>query len=239
MNTTTILFDLDGTLLPMEQEYFVKAYISGLAKAAEPHGYEPMTMTSSILAGTMAMIKNNGEKSNQAVFWDTLVKTYGEEIRDRYDMFDEFYRTDFQKIKDVCGFAPGADKVVKRLKEKGLRVALATNPLFPIVATESRIRWAGLEPKDFELFTTYETSRYCKPNLDYYRDVLTQLGVAPEECLMVGNDMGEDMVASKLGMKVFLLTDCMINRKNENINIYPHGRIDDLLSYIENLNKDN
>ena len=173
------------------------------------------------------------------MFWDTLVKTYGEEIRDRYDMFDEFYRTDFQKIKDVCGFAPGADKVVKRLKEKGLRVALATNPLFPIVATESRIRWAGLEPKDFELFTTYETSRYCKPNLDYYRDVLTQLGVAPEECLMVGNDMGEDMVASKLGMKVFLLTDCMINRKNEDINIYPHGRIDDLLSYIENLNKDN
>ena len=101
------------------------------------------------------------------MFWDTLVKTYGEEIRDRYDMFDEFYRTDFQKIKDICGFAPGAAEVVKRLKEKGLRVALETNPLFPNIATESRIRWAGLEPKDFELLTTYETSRHCKPNLDY------------------------------------------------------------------------
>ena len=235
MKTTTILFDLDGTLLPMDQDTFVKAYIGGLARAAEPHGYEPMTMTSAILTGTMAMIKNNGEKSNYAVFWDTLVKTYGEEIRDRYDMFDEFYATAFQKIKDVCGFAPEASEVVKQLKEKGFRVALATNPLFPIVATESRIRWSGLEPKDFELFTTYETSRYCKPNLDYYRDVLAQLGVTPEECLMVGNDVSEDMIASKLGMKVFLLTDCMINKKNADISVYPHGNFEKLKEYVEDL----
>ena len=239
MKPTTILFDLDGTLLPMDQDTFVKAYIGGLARAAEQYGYEPMTMTSSILAGTMAMIKNDGEKSNYAVFWDTLVKTYGEEIRDRCDMFDEFYATAFQKIKDVCGFAPEASKVVKQLKEKGFRVALATNPLFPVVATESRIRWAGLEPKDFELFTTYETSRYCKPNLDYYRDVLAQLGVTPEECLMVGNDVGEDMIASRLGMKVFLLTDCMINKKNADISIYPHGSFDELTGYINELSKEN
>ena len=235
MSIKAILFDLDGTLLPMDQDVFAKAYIGGLARAAEPHGYEPMTMTSSILAGTMAMIKNDGEKSNYAVFWDTLVKTYGEEIRDRYDMFDEFYATAFQKIKDVCGFAPEASEVVKQLKEKGFRVALATNPLFPIVATESRIRWSGLEPKDFELFTTYETSRYCKPNLDYYRDVLAQLGVTPEECLMVGNDVSEDMIASKLGMKVFLLTDCMINKKNADISVYPHGNFEKLKEYVEDL----
>ena len=239
MKTTTILFDLDGTLLPMDQDVFAKAYIGGLARAAEPHGYEPMTMTSSILAGTMAMIKNDGEKSNYAVFWDTLVKTYGEEIRDRCDMFDEFYATAFQKIKDACGFAPEASEVVKQLKKKGFRIALATNPLFPVVATESRIRWVGLEPKDFELFTTYETSRYCKPNLDYYRDVLAQLGVTPEECLMVGNDVSEDMIASKLGMKVFLLTDCMINKKNADISIYPHGSFDELTAYINELSKEN
>ena len=117
MRITTILFDLDGTLLPMDQETFAKAYIGGLAKAAEPYGYEPMTMTSSILAGTAAMIKNNGEKSNEAVFWDVLVKTYGEELRKNMNMFDEFYRTDFQKIKDVCGFAPQASKVVAKIKE--------------------------------------------------------------------------------------------------------------------------
>ena len=235
MKITTILFDLDGTLLPMDQEKFLKAYIGGLAKAAEPHGYEPMTITSSILAGTAAMIKNNGEKTNEAVFWGALAKIYGEAVMEDVHIFDEFYQTDFQKIKDVCGFAPQASDVIAKIKEKGFRVALATNPLFPIVATESRIRWAGLEPKDFEVFTTYETSKFSKPNLNYYKEVLSELGLEPEECLMVGNDVADDMVVTKLGMNAFLLTDCMINTKNEDISSYPHGGFDDLIAYIDTI----
>ena len=235
MKITTVLFDLDGTLLPMDQETFAKAYIGGLAKAAEAHGYEPMTMSNSILAGTAAMVKNDGTKSNEAVFWDALDKTYGESVAKDVHIFDEFYQTDFQKIKHICGFAPRAAEVVGRIKEMGLRVALATNPLFPVVATESRIRWAGLDVRDFELYTTYENSYHCKPNPDYYRDVLGQLHVDPTECVMIGNDVGEDMIAAKLGMKVFLLTDCLINRKNEDISVYPHGSFDELLAYIKNL----
>ena len=236
MSIKAILFDLDGTLLPMNQEKFLKAYIGGLAKAAEPHGYEPMTITSSILAGTTAMLKNDGEKTNEAVFWDALAKIYGEAVLEDIHIFDEFYQTDFQKIKDVCGFAPQAAIVVSKIKEKGLRVALATNPLFPTIATESRIRWAGLVPNDFEMFTTYETSKYSKPNLNYYKEVLSELELEPEECLMVGNDVADDMVVTKLGMDAFLLTDCLINTKNQDISIYPQGGFDELMSYIENLN---
>ena len=239
MSIKAILFDLDGTLLPMNQEKFLKAYIGGLAKAAEPHGYEPMTITSSILAGTTAMLKNDGEKTNEAVFWDALAKIYGEAVLEDIHIFDEFYQTDFQKIKDVCGFAPQAAIVVSKIKEKGLRVALATNPLFPTIATESRIRWAGLDPNDFEMFTTYETSKYSKPNLNYYKEVLSELELEPEECLMVGNDVADDMVVTKLGMDAFLLTDCLINTKNEDISRYPHGDFDKLLQYIENLNGEN
>lgn len=236
MSIKAILFDLDGTLLPMDQETFLKAYIGGLAKAAEPHGYEPMTITSSILAGTTAMLKNDGEKTNEAVFWDALAKIYGEAVRKDIHIFDEFYQTDFQKIKDVCGFAPQAATVISKIKEKGLRVALATTPLFPTIATESRIRWAGLDPNDFEMFTTYETSKYSKPNLNYYKEVLSELELEPEECLMVGNDAADDMVVTKLGMDAFLLTDCLINTKNQDISIYPQGGFDELMSYIENLN---
>lgn len=238
MSITTILFDLDGTLLPMDQNTFAKTYVKGLTAAAEPAGYSPMILSTAIMAGTAAMVKNTGEKTNEEVFWDTLEKTYGESVRNDIHLFDDFYATDFQKIKDVCGFEPKASELIKRIKEKGFRVALATNPLFPKVATESRIRWAGLEPKDFELFTTYETSRYCKPNLDYYRDVLAQLEVAPEECLMVGNDVSEDMIASSLGMKVFLLTDCMINKKNADISAYPHGDFNALMAYLDKISTD-
>lgn len=236
MKITTILFDLDGTLLPMNQDVFVKAYIGGLAQEAEKHGYEPMTMTSAILAGTAAMVKNKGEKTNEEVFWDVLAQTYGEEIFKEYHMFDEFYRTDFQKVKDVCGYEPRAKEVIDYVKSKGFRVILATNPLFPSVATESRIRWAGLYTENFECFTSYENSHYCKPNLDYYREILDNCKLDPEECLMIGNDVGEDMVASQLGMKVFLLTDCLINRKNEDISVYSHGGVDDLLRYINTMN---
>ena len=230
---TTILFDLDGTLLPMDQDLFLKAYIGGLVKTASTLGYDPETMKNAIMSGTFAMINNDGTRTNEDAFWDVLKGVFGETIMDDYHMFDEFYRTDFQKIKDVCGFDRRAKEIIECVKNRRLKAALATNPMFPVIATESRIRWAGLEPNDFEFFTSYETSRYSKPNLDYYREVASRLGVEPSECLMVGNDVGDDMIAEKLGMKVFLLTDCLINKNNEDIAKYPHGSFDDLKTYIE------
>ena len=235
MSITTILFDLDGTLLPMDQDVFVKAYITGLTNAVEPAGYSPMILSASIMAGTAAMVRNIGEKTNEEVFWNTLEKTYGKSVRNDIHLFDEFYATGFQKIKDVCGFAPRAAELIAYIKEKGYRVACATNPLFPKVATESRIRWAGLKPEDFEIYTTFETAHYCKPNLDYYWEVLNELQVTPEECLMIGNDISEDMIAEQLGMKVFLLTDCLINKHEADISVYPHGDMDDLFEFIDAL----
>ncbi len=227
-----ILFDLDGTLLPMEQDTFAAAYIRGLVTEAAKHGYAPTVMKDAILRGTYAMVKNDGTRTNEQVFWDTLASSVGEEILSKKHIFDEFYRTDFQKIKDVCGYLPEAREIISLAKERGLRVALATNPLFPAVATESRIRWAGLCPQDFELFTSYESSRYCKPSLDYYREVTERMGLSPEECLMVGNDVGEDMIAEELGMKTFLLTDCLINRQGADITKYDRGGARELMARI-------
>lgn len=125
--------------------------------------------------------------------------------------------------------------IVRSLKEKNIRVVLATNPVYPSVATENRIRWAGLQPDDFEYFTTYENSHYCKPNLDYYREIMDKLHLNPEECLMVGNDVDEDMIAEQLGMKVFLLTDCLINKAEKDISVYPRGDFQDLISFIQGI----
>ena len=109
---------------------------------------------------------------------------------------------------------------------------LATNPLFPAVATQSRVRWAGLEPEDFAWITTYENSRYCKPNPDYYREILDKLNLKPGECLMVGNDVQEDGAAAKLGMPVFLLTDCLIQRGGNADPSWPQGSFPELLAWI-------
>ena len=235
MGIKAVLFDLDGTLLPMDQNTFIKAYLGGMAKKLAPYGYNPDALVKAVYAGMKAMTTNDGSCTNETAFWNAFTGILGEKVRDDMPIFDEFYRNEFQDVKNICGFLPDAVKTVRKLKEMGYRVALATTPMFPSIATESRIRWAGLELDDFEFFTTYENYHYCKPNLNYYREVVEKLGVAPEECLMVGNDVGEDMVTEELGMKVFLMPADLINKVGKDITVYPQGDFADLLAYIDTL----
>ena len=232
MSLKMILFDLDGTLLPMDQEQFARQYFSLLAKKLAPHGYAPEKLVEAIWAGTAAMVKNDGHQSNEATFWDDFAMRFEEKSRNDLPIFDEFYATDFAHVQDVCGFDPQAAETVFWIRQQGFRVALATNPIFPAVATESRIRWAGLQPEDFEWYTTYENSRFCKPNPRYYQDILDHLQLKPEECLMVGNDATEDLAAQQLGIPVFLLTNCLINKKNIDLTTLPHGDFSQLKAYL-------
>ena len=126
-----------------------------------------------------------------------------------------------------------AEEAVKRVRSLGLIPVLATNPIFPAVATRARIGWAGLNREDFALVTTYENSRHCKPNPAYYQDILEELGLSPEECVMVGNDATEDLAAAKLGIPVFLLTDCLINKHGTDLTELPHGGFDELMAYLQ------
>ena len=232
---TTILFDLDGTLLPMDQEIFIKTYIAGLTQKAAAHGYDPLQVPGAIWAGTKAMVINGGSKSNEDVFWQAFSAVCGKDAKQDIAVFEDFYRNEFQEIRHSCGFDPRVGETVRQIKDLGYRVALATNPLFPAIATHSRARWAGLNPEDFEIITTYENSRHCKPNFDYYRDIVDVLGVKPEECVMVGNDVDEDMIAEKLGMKVFLLTACLNNKSGTDISRYPKGSFPELMDFIRKL----
>ena len=232
---TTILFDLDGTLLPMDQDRFVQDYLGRMARKLAPHGYDPDTLVKGIWKGTGAMVKNDGTKTNEEVFWIVFNAVMGRDCRSGEELFLDYYRNEFQEVRHACGFDERAAQVIAELKAKGYRVALATNPLFPAIATRSRAQWAGLNPDDFEIITTYESSRHTKPNPDYYRDILATLEVNPENCVMVGNDVQEDMVAETLGMRVFLLTDSLINRTGMDISCYPHGSFGELMDFIREL----
>lgn len=234
-----VLFDLDGTLLPMDNDEFTKGYFKLLTAKMISHGYEAKQLVDAIWSGTGAMVKNDGSQSNEAAFWKKIVAIYGEKVLADKPLFDAFYANEFHAAKELCGMNPKAAIAVHTAKEMGLRVVLATNPIFPAVATQNRIRWAGLEPEDFELYTTYENIGYCKPNPDYYREIAKRLNVRPEQCLMVGNDVTEDMIAEEIGMKVFLLTDCLINRERKDINQYNRGGFDQLLQFMASMQPDN
>lgn len=231
MRITTVLFDLDGTLLPMDQEEFTKGYFGLLCAKLAPKGYDPQKLVDVIWAGTTAMVKNDGSRTNEEVFWGTFYQQFGEGARVDKPLFDAFYTNEFQAAKAFCGHNPQAAETVRAMKRAGMRVVLATNPIFPAAGTCSRVRWVGLEPEEFALCTTYENSHWCKPSPNYYREILDTLGLRGEECLMVGNDVEEDMIAGTLGMKVFLLTDCLINRAGEDLGVYPHGGFGQLMEY--------
>ena len=228
-----VFFDLDGTLLPMDMEEFVNTYMGLLARKLAPHGYDPKHLVAAVWAGTHAMVENDGSKTNEEVFWADFCHIFGEQARQDLPLFEEFYATDFARARTVCRFAPEAAQIVALLKEKGVRRVLATNPLFPRIATLQRIRWAGLEPEDFERFTTYEDCRFAKPNPAYYRELLDQLGLEPGRVLMVGNDVDEDIrPARALGMQTFLLDGCIINKSGTALEDIPHGGFGELKEFL-------
>ena len=227
-----VLFDLDGTLLPMDQDVFVQTYFGLLAKNLSNYGYEPKKLIESIWLGTKSMIMNDGKQTNEKVFWNTMRNIYGPNVINDENKFESFYINDFPLVRNSCGFDKRANEVIKFLKSKGYRLILATNPIFPRIATEQRIKWAGLDINDFEFVTTYENSSFSKPNLKYYLEILEKNDCKVENCLMVGNDVAEDMIINNLGADVFLLTRDLINKNNEDINNYPNGNYDDLLEYV-------
>lgn len=231
-----VCFDLDGTLLPLDVDEFCKYYFGMLARHMVPHGYDPKALIGGIIAGTKAMQQNDGSRTNEQAFWDEFCKIFGEDARADERKFAAFYENEFDKARAACGFDPASAPALRACKELGLRVCIATSPFFPEIATRKRLQWAGIDPAEVEFYTTYEDHRHCKPSLGYYREVLARLGLAPEECLMVGNDVREDMVARELGMHVFLLVnDYLLNKDNADITAFPRGNFDDLLAHVRGL----
>lgn len=235
MKITTVLFDLDGTLLPMELDSFIKAYFTSISEYLAPHGYDPKLLAHAVWQGFATTLANDGTKPNEDLFWEGFSLSLGKDARADEQLFRSYYESRFDDVGASCGKTEHAKEIVSLVKAKGLTPVLATNPVYPMIATEHRIKWAGLSPSDFALITAYENSCYCKPKDEYYRMITERLGVCPEECLMIGNDVDDDMPAERLGMRVFLLTDCLINKNGADISRYAHGSFDELARFIEAL----
>lgn len=231
-----VLFDLDGTLLPMEQDLFVRDYFGRMAKRLAPLGFEPKGFVDAIWRGMGAMVAGDGTVTNEVRFMQSFESVYGERTPVAIAELDRFYHDEFDFVRASCGYDPEAKETVALLKSLGYRLILATNPVFPRIATERRAGWAGLSLSDFELVTTYENSTHCKPNLDYYRDILAECELSAEECIMVGNDVGEDMVAGELGLDTFLVPRNLLNRNGADISKYKSGSLLELVEYLKTQN---
>ena len=228
------LFDLDGTLLPMDMKYFVELYVAAFCKCMAPvTKIESKPLMDSIWASVAQMARNDGDCLNETVFWRTMNSRCKRDMRVFSDNFDSFYRGELSVCRAATKVQPLSRITVDFIKQHGGNIIVATNPVFPKSATYTRINWAGLNPNDFSYITTYDNSSACKPNLNYFEEICSVCGIHPEESLMIGNDVDEDMISSRLGFDTFLVTDCLINRSDKSLSLFRHGDFEDLFDFIQ------
>lgn len=232
---TTILFDLDGTLLPLNETLFLKLYFQSLGETFAQFGYAESKWTKGIWTGTQAMVENDGSMTNEERFWQAFMPfcDHPRELLEAH--FQAYYQNQFHRVRASTGDNPLLIDFIQTLISKGYELILATNPIFPKIATLERMRWVGLKETDFRLITTYENSVFAKPNPAYYQTILQKMNKTPEECIMIGNDASEDLAALQVGIDSYLVTDCLNNPKQTDLSFIPHGSFSEMVDYLQTL----
>lgn len=211
-NKDTFLFDLDGTLLDIDVDSFLKYYFDSLSREFDDLCESREEFIAVLMESTRKMIENDGAKSNQEVFMeDFFAKIYADDQQKLKKRFDHFYQNNFPELQNYFDFDGSTSyEIIKYLKNRNKKLVLATNPLFPREAVVERLNWVGLSEADFDFITSYENMNSAKPNPDYYREILSKINKSPADCLMVGNDLEEDTPAADLGITTVIVTDNLI-----------------------------
>lgn len=215
-----ILFDLDGTLVHLPQERFAREATLGLTAYAAPRlGVCEKDFLRELNAGIGAMIRNDGKNDNRFVFL-SYFRAAMKKLDPLFHLddgaleapFNDYYASDFRSLALIGTFNANASAAVAQARRLASRVILATLPIFPLCAQEERLSWVGLCKERFDLVTDYAFSHYSKPNPAYYLEIARRFALDPARCLMVGNDVSDDMIpAVKAGMQTYLVTDCLLH----------------------------
>lgn len=207
---TGVLFDLDGTLLDIHLDDFFRRYFAALGPAvAEIIGgdAEAQGGLDAVMRGTEAMYQSHPGRTNREAFNAVFRELTGADLArpDSADILERFYADVFPSLREGLGPHPGARESVQCALDLGLKVAIATNPIFPRAAIEERMRWANVADLPVDLVTSYENMHSTKPHGSYYAETASMLGVPPGQALMVGDDRVLDMAAADIGMQTFFV----------------------------------
>lgn len=230
-----ILFDLDGTLLPLDEKLFVDIYFTELSKVFSEYNIESNKLVEAIWTATHEIIKNDGKRTNEEAFWEKFKSIINIDLSNVKEVLEKFYANEFFTKLKKCSTENNLAKVAVNLaKKNGRKVVLATNPVFPIDALV-RLKWTGLDIDDFDYVTHYSNSSFSKPNPKYYLDLCKKLDVEPKECLMIGNDERQDIfAASSAGMNCYLVTDYLYTYPKCKVNC-EKGSFKDLIEKLKTL----
>ncbi len=205
MVKNALLIDFDNTLVLFNEDHFLYSY----AKLAYPYlqdFFDESTFFQRLLQSTRKMIHNDGRMTNVEAFTHHFISnTPSLSFDECINRFTKFYEESFHQLESIVSSVPYGRKLLEHVIEKGLQVVIATNPIFPELATKIRLGWANLSDLDIALMTHAENMSYCKPRPEYYQTILDMIHQKPEDCIMAGNDPISDMAASELGIQTFLV----------------------------------
>ncbi|MGB4018403.1 MAG: HAD family hydrolase [Syntrophomonadaceae bacterium] len=231
-----VLFDLDGTLLDIDMEYFIPQYFRKMVIMARDAGYSIADqLVEKVWQATDVMIANRDARLlNEEVFAEHFYRNWPIPREEFEPFFERFYAEGFPQLQIHSRPFAGIPEMMQQVFDRGLKVVVATNAVFPMIALQQRLDWAGVGHFDYELITSYEVMHFCKPHPEYYQEIAATIGVKPEECLMVGNDIGEDLPAGTIGMKTFLVENMLID-KGQDLTPDWRGYLPDLYEFIGRL----
>ncbi|SHH40033.1 HAD family hydrolase [Thermosipho atlanticus] len=196
-----IFLDYDGTIVETPEQDFMKLYFLELSKKSQlPIEYIYKMVMSSI----EEILKNqNPEKFLFDSFLEVIVSKDKYDREFWYNLFFDFYENEFDKVGKVM--KPNK-KLVEKIKTTNKKLIFASNPLFPEIATLKRIRFVGLKPENFTYIAHMENSHFAKPNPLFFKEIMEELNISPNECVMIG-DTEYDKSCEKVGIKFFHISE--------------------------------
>ena len=203
-----VFFDLDGTLLQVDMTIFIREYLGEISEAMAPL-VNPKVFAETLLVSTEIMAAERQENAiNAEVFWADFAKRLGVSRDKLQPLLDAYYAHRFNNLAGLTARCDDAIPAVQKACDLGLKIVLATNPIFPEAAVRRRMEWAGVTDLPWELITTFENMHYSKPSPKYYLEIASQINVDPSRCLMVGNEVENDIIPARaVSMSTFLVFD--------------------------------
>jgi FMN phosphatase YigB (HAD superfamily) len=185
-------------------DQFIFNYLA-LVQTHFPHLNKAKNVPEWILEGTKLMLNNVKTAVNKDIFLQYFSQKSGMTEYDIWEIFLQFYNSDYDRLKEITFPIPEAQSFIYRARQAGYHLVLATQPVFPQIAIMKRLSWAGVDHRNFVLITHIENMSACKPNPAYYNTILDVLNTDSTNCIMIGNDLEMDMAAANVGMTTYFL----------------------------------
>lgn len=233
--TLTLLVDLDDTLLGTQMESFIRGYIGLLSEHMQPY-VDPSKMVPSLMAATQQMVLNRRpDRTLEETFDRAFYPQLGIEKASVAGTLEQFYLDIYPRLQPLTFNVPGVEFLLEEARRRSWKVAIATNPLYPLQAILHRLSWAGVrwDQPPVEIVPSYETFHFAKPNPSYFAELLGRLSWPEGPVIMVGDAPREDMFgASQMGIPTFWINPDHLEM-TEDCRPTGVGRLATFLSWLE------